>query len=52
MLWGLVMTEKYKPGTDIPIDSRISMIPNYIARRLIDIPLRSPGASPILEGHS
>ena len=28
------------------------MIPNYIARRPIDIPLRSPGASPIQEGHS
>ena len=28
------------------------MIPNYIAKRSIDIPLRSPGVSPIVEGPS
>jgi len=28
------------------------MLPNYIARRPIDIPLRSHGASPILQGPS
>jgi len=47
-----------QPSNQVPtlsdshcFSSTTSMIFNYIARWPIDIPLRSPGASPIQEGH-